>query len=308
MDSSLLDDFNVRAHLNAYWLRPEAALWDCIAARYLGVALKGRSDIVEVGIGNGFFSFLLFGGRFAPEFDWFYSVDTRGFRNHADIFDHDSEISLDRFVTKAPDIRLRLGLDHKQTLLNQAARLGLVDELVQHDCNQPLPAGRTYQTAYSNMLYWLIDPIGAMHNIAQVLESGGQLITVFPNSDFYRSCASYVRKDPLWKLLNRGRASHIMWYMDIPEFEHRIQDGGIFELKSATRYLAPLTLKTWDVGLRSLSVPLIKMANSLAPSTRQEIKSEWCDTLEQFAEPLLMNELELGATSGGFNLVVLEKK
>ena len=308
MGSSLLNDFNVRAHLNAYWLRPESALWDCIAARHLGIALKGRSDIVEVGIGNGFFSFLLFGGQFAPEFDWFYSVDTRGFWSYADIFDHDSGISLGEFVTKAPDIRLSLGLDHKQTLLNQAARLGFVDELVQHDCNQPLPHSRTYQTAYSNMLYWLNDPISAMHNIAQILEPGGQLITVFPNSDFYRSCASYARKDPLWTLLNRGRANHIMWHMDISEFERVIQDGGVFELTSAIRYLAPLTLKAWDIGLRPLSVPLIKMANALTPETRREIKAEWCDTLEQFAEPLLMNEIELGASTGGYNLVVLSKK
>lgn len=308
MDGSLLDEFAVRAHLNAYWLRPESALWDCIAARHLGRELKDRSDILEIGIGNGFFSFLLFGGRFAPDFDWFYSVNTQGFWNNVDIFDHDSEISLDRFIAKTPDIRLSCGLDHKQTLLNQAARLGFVDELVQHDCNQPIPLSRTYKTAYSNMLYWLSDPIGAMHNIAQVLEPGGKLVTVFPNSDFYRSCTSYVRTDPLWALLNRGRASHIMWHMDIPEFERRIRDGGIYELESARRYLAPLILKTWDVGLRPLSVPLINMANSLAPDKRQEIKTEWCATLEQFAEPMLMTEMDMGAATGGFNLVVLSRK
>jgi len=304
----VLDEFEVRAHLDMYWLRPESALWDCIAARHLRHALENASDIVEVGIGNGFFTFLLFGGRFAPEFDWFYSVNTQGFWDNEDIFDHDSEISLDRFVTKAPDIRLSLGLDHKQTLLNQAARLGFVDKLVQHDCNQPLPVGRTYGTAYSNMLYWLRDPIGAMHKIAQALRPGGQLVTVFPNSDFFRYCESYVRKDPLWKLLNRGRAGHIMWHMDIPDFERKIHEAGIFELKLAIRYLAPLTLRTFDVGLRPLSVPLIKMANSLTPEKRREIKSEWCDTLEQFAEPLLMNELEFSAATGGYNLVVLSKK
>lgn len=308
MKNSILDEFDVRAHLDAYWLRPESALWDCIAARNLGIALKGRSDIVEVGIGNGFFSFLLFGGRFAPEFDWFYSVNTQGFWNNEDIFDHDSEIALDRFVTKAPDIRLSLGLDHKQTLLNQAARLGFVGELVQHDCNQPLPAGRNYQTAYSNMLYWLNDPIGAMHNIGRVLESGGEFITVFPNSDFYKHCLSYARKDPLWTLLNRGRASHIMWHMDIPEFERKIRDGGVFELKSAIKYLAPSTLRVWDVGLRPISVPLIKMASALAPEIRQELKAEWCATFEKFAIPLLLDEIESGATAGGYNLVVLTKK
>ena len=233
---------------------------------------------------------------------------SQGFWNNEDIFDHDSEISLDRFVTKAPDIRLSLGLDHKQTLLNQAARLGFVDELLEHDCNQPLPAGKTFQTAYSNMLYWLNDPISAMHNIGRVLEPGGELVTVFPNSDFYKHCLSYVRKNSLWTLLNRGRADHIMWHMDIPEFEQKISAGGVFELKSATRYLSPSTLRIWDVGLRPISVPLIKMANALAPDTRREIKAEWCATFEKFAVPLLMEEIESGATAGGYNLVVLTKK
>lgn len=308
MDTSMLDEFNVRAHLDVYWLRPESALWDCIAARKLGVALGGRTDIVEVGIGNGFFSFLLFGGRFAPEFDWFYSVNTQGFWNNADIFDHDSKISLDSFVTKAPGTRLSLGLDHKKTLLKQAARLGFVDELVEHDCNQPLPVARTYRTAYSNILYWLNDPIGAMHNIGRVLEPRGELVTVFPNSDFYKHCVSYIREEHLWTLLNRGRADHIMWHMDLPEFKQKIREGGVFELKSAERYLAPSTLKVWDIGLRPISVPLIKMANALAPETRREVKAEWCATFERFAIPLLMSEMESGAATGGFNLVVLQKR
>lgn len=308
MNASLLDDFDFRAHLSAYWLRPESGLWDSIAARLLRTALKDTSDIMEVGIGNGFFSFLLFGGRFTPEFDWFYSVDTEGFWKHADIFDHDSNISINRFIAKAPDVRLSLGLDHKQTLLNQAARLGFVNAIVQHDCNQPLPVDRLYQTAYSNMLYWLNDPIEAMNNIGKTLEPGGQLVTVFPNSDFYKSCVSYVRQEPLWKLINRGRANHIMWHMDLPEFELKIRELGVFEIKSSSRYLAPTTLKTWDIGLRPLSVPLIKMANSLEPGKRQEIKEEWCSTLEQFAVPILMDEMESGASTGGFNLVVLVKK
>lgn len=85
-----MKEYDVRAHLDAYWLRPESALWDCIAARSLSRALNGPSDIVEVGIGNGFFSFLLFGCRFSAEFDWFQSVNTKGFWNNRGIFDHDS--------------------------------------------------------------------------------------------------------------------------------------------------------------------------------------------------------------------------
>lgn len=308
MNETILDKFDVASHLNAYWLRPESALWDCIAARNLRGALKGRSDIVELGIGNGFFSFLLFGGRFSSEFDWFYSVNTQGFWNNEDIFDHDSGMALDRFVTKKPDVQLSLALDHKQNLLNQAARLGFVDQLVQHDCNEPFVADRKFETAYSNMMYWLNDPIGAINNVGGLLDSGGEFVTVFPNSDFYKHCFSYVRKDPLWTLLNRGRANHIMWHMDLPEFERKIRGGSVFELKSATKYLAPSTLKVWDIGLRPISAPLIKMASALDPKTRQEIKDEWCATFEKFAMPLLLDEIESGATAGGYNLVVLTKK
>jgi SAM-dependent methyltransferase len=308
MNQTILDQFDVASHLNAYWLRPESALWDCIAARNLGGALRGRSNIVELGIGNGFFSFLLFGGRFSSEFDWFLSADTQGFWNNEDIFDYDSGVALDRFVTKRPDVQLSLALDHKQNSLNQAARLGVADQLVLHDCNQPFITDRHFETAYSNMMYWLNDPIDAINNVGELLKSGGEFVAAFPNSDFYEHCFSYSRKDGLWALLNRGRANHIMWHMDLPEFERKIHGSGVFELKSATKYLAPSTLRVWDIGLRPISASLIKMASALDPKTRQEIKDEWCAAFQKFALPLLLDEIETGATAGGYNLVVLTKK
>lgn len=307
MEENLVEQFNVRAHLEAYWLRPESAFWDAIAAKYLAAHLAGKQDILELGIGNGYFSFLLLGGRFTPEFDWFHNVATEGFWENADIYDHDSGVSMEQFIAHKPSTRIRVALDHKQSLLNQASRLGFVDTLAQHDCNLPLPDG-CFTTAYSNMLYWLNDPLGAIDDIARVLRPGGELIAAFPNSDFYRACHSYNANEGMWKLINRGRANHIMWHMDLPDFEREITQRGLFEIASAQRYLCPTTLKIWDVGLRPLSIPLIKMANALAPEKRLEIKQEWCDTLLKFAEPLLEEELELGRSIGGFNLVKLVRR
>jgi hypothetical protein len=96
--------------------------------------------------------------------------------------------------------------------------------------------------------------------------------------------------------------------MDLPEFEREVDRRGVFEVASARRYLAPKILKIWDLGLRPLSVPLIKMANSLDPARRTEIKEEWCETLMQFAEPLLAEEVEQGSRAGGFNLVRLVRR
>ncbi len=307
MTISLAKEFNLQAHLDMYWLRPESALWDCIAAKPIGFMLQNKTNILELGIGNGYFSFLMLGGRFKPAFDWFHNVATEGFWGNADIFDFDSGVSMEQYIEKKPDTRIQVALDHKQSLLNQAGRLGFVDKLIQHDCNQPLSSGQ-FNTAYSNILYWLNHPLRTIDDIASVLPSGGELITAFPNSDFYRTCCSYNVNDGLWNLINRGRANHIMWHMDIPDFQREIAQRGFFDVVSTQRYLSPTTLKIWDIGLRPLSIPLIKMANALSPEKRLEIKQEWCDTLLKFAEPLLAEEMEQGSSHGGFNLVKLVRK
>lgn len=305
-----IDEFDldeIRSHLNVYWLRPESAVWDIIAAKRIGRFLRGKQNILELGIGNGYFSFLMLGGKFKPEFDWFYNVSYEGFWDNKDIFDHDSGISGQNFIEKSPETRISFGLDHKQNLLNQAERLGFVDKLVVHDCNKPILV-RSFSTVFSNMLYWLDDPINVIHQIGNVLPKGGELITVFPNRNFFKYCQSYNGKTEILRLLNRGRSSHIMWCMDLQEFENEIDKSGIFEMSFSTRYLSPTIMKAWDIGLRPLSIPLIKMANALSSINRSEIKQEWCDTLQMFLSPLLEDEMNNGENLGGFNLVVLVKR
>lgn len=304
--NAICDEFNLAPHLSAHWLRPESGLWDAIAARQLAPFVRDRTEMLEVGIGNGLFSFLMLGGELAPEIDWFANVLTEGFWDNADIFDHDAQRVIGPMIRKTPQTRFKCALDHKKSLLNQAARLNFVDHLVEHDCNEPLPA-LSYANAYSNMLYWLKDPLAAMHDIGGRLPVGGELVTVFPNSDFYYACDSYRNDTPLRKLLNRGRASHIMWHMDLSDFEREVEHRGMFKLRYATRYLSPLVLNIWDIGLRPLSVPLIRMANSLDMEARAAIKREWCETLMKLAEPVLEEELVQGTKHGGYNLVVLSK-
>lgn len=305
--TDLLDEFNFRAHLNAYWLRPESAIWDCIAAKSLSAHLASMESLAEIGIGNGYFSFLMLGGEFAPGFDWFHNVETEGFWSNSDIYNHDQGIGGSSWILRYPSTRLACAVDHKSSLLKQAERLGFIDATIEHDCNYPLPR-LPCKNAYSNMLYWLQDPITVMHRIGEQLPEGGQLIIAFPNSSFYEACTSYTDPAPLWKLLNRGRANSIMWHMDLPDFERQLGARGMFDIQHFQRYLAPLTLKLWDIGFRPMTVPLIKMANALSPEIRAEIKQEWCDTVAKFAPTVLENELQRGFRHGGFNLVVLKRK
>ena len=52
--SGLANEYRLRDHLEMYWLRPESALWDAIAAKYIGEALAGRENILELGLVMGF--------------------------------------------------------------------------------------------------------------------------------------------------------------------------------------------------------------------------------------------------------------
>jgi SAM-dependent methyltransferase len=299
--------YDLLPHLNAYWLRPESALWDAIAAKHIGSMLHGKDNILELGIGNGYFSFLMLGGQFKSDYDWFLNVALEGFWNKADIFNHDSNIEIEQFILRKPSTRIKVALDHKKALLNQASRLGFIDQAIVHDCNQPINLDG-FSVVYSNMLYWLKEPLSVIDNIANNLRQNGELIIAIPNECFFKSCQSYSKNEYLWKLINRGRADHIIWHMKPSDFEHEISKRGIFEIASLQRYLSPTILKIWDIGLRPLSIPLIKMANALPPESRREIKQEWCDTLLKFAGPLIEDEEEFGPKFGGYTLARLIKK
>ena len=68
----------LKAHLNVAWLRPESALWDAIASTIIS-KMKLPPPTLDLGCGNGIFSFITAGGDFSIEYDWYKNVDTEGF-------------------------------------------------------------------------------------------------------------------------------------------------------------------------------------------------------------------------------------
>lgn len=291
-----------------WWLKPESALWDAIAERMLKPKFTKSQKILEVGIGNGYFSFLLFGGEFQESFDWFFNIEYEDYWREKDVFDSEKFLDIKKFIKKTPEKKINLAVDHKKNLIRHAEQLDFVDKFIVQDANLPIETIEKFDTIYSNILYWLNDPMEVIRRLVDHLDENGRLILVFPNDSFYEYCHSYLQSNQLLKLLNRGRASHIMWSMDLESFKKRIDAFNSIEIVESSKYLSKNVLKIWDVGLRPLMVPLTKMANNLNPVLRAEIKQEWCETVKKFSSPLLEYELDNGNKNGGFNLVVLAKK
>src|ERR1700722_5847078 len=148
----------LRQLLNVFWLRPETAMWRACDIQAMA-RFKFASPSLDLGCGDGIFSFIRAGGGLGEDFDAFRSVgDLDKFFEKADVFDHYSGKIHPTIATKA-DYQIDVGFDQKQTLLNKAAELGLYGELRQGDGNSVLPfADESFRSVFSNIVYWLGDP------------------------------------------------------------------------------------------------------------------------------------------------------
>lgn len=302
--------------LNVFWLRPETALWREIDIRTMR-AFEMTSPSLDLGCGDGTFAFIRAGGAFDQSFDAFRSVKQLDqFFDNVDIFDaYDDRLSA--AVLRGPAYRIDVGFDHKVNLLKKAAQLGLYQGLEQGDANQPLPfPDASFNSVFSNIVYWLDSPQDVISEIARILKPGGAACLMLPNNtlpqfSFYNQ--KYVKDgDPRWKfleMLDRGRfADNIRQAKSLAEWQEMFDRVGL-EIERHHRHLSKLTIQTWDIGLRPLFPVLLEMANELSADKLVSIKAKWIQTLSSFIEPLVMlDDDATGAEEPAFHCFELRKK
>jgi len=71
--------------LNVFWLRPETALWRSLDVEAMD-RFNFKSPSLDLGCGDGIFSFIRAGGSFANDFDAFDVANLDQFFENVDIF------------------------------------------------------------------------------------------------------------------------------------------------------------------------------------------------------------------------------
>lgn len=302
--------------MNIYWLRPETALWralDCMALH----DIEFIPPIIDVGCGDGLFSFTRAGGILSPEYDMYIQVGKLdSFFDKVDIYDHYDVSAEAPIIYRKPAYQIDLGLDHKEALLKKALSLGCYTRVKVCDVNDPLPVeSLKYRTLFSNILYWLENYKKTLKEFNRILTDDGKVVLLVPNNtlkEYFLYQKMYVKtKDPQWAWLNlidRGRSENIRLCQSYEQWTRDFDDAG-FKVVKHLQYLSKTVIQAWDIGLRPISSLLIEMANKLSPKDRLEIKKKWIDHITPLIQPLCeLSWFTDDEFPPAFHLFVLEKK
>jgi SAM-dependent methyltransferase len=281
------------ALLEYFWLRPETAVWRALDFQALDeVEIVGPS--LDLGCGDGAFSFMLAGGRYTLDYDFSSMTAAHDqFFSNVDIYDHFDASKVCNVVANPPRYRIDVGFDHKKSLLNKATMTGLYNKTLEGDGNRPLPFGdASFTTVYSNIIYWLEDYPATLREITRILRPSGQCIVQVP-SEHFRDFSFYQQLfvktgDPKWewlKLLDRGRSENIKNCKSEAEWAADFASAGL-TVESCKPYLPRLVIQAWDIGLRPISPLLTEMANELPKEKRRAIKERWVANLLPLVSPL----------------------
>ncbi len=302
--------------LSIYWLRPETALWrtlDCMALH----EVEFISPIIDIGCGDGLFSFTRGGGVLDPDFDMFTNVgNLDAFFDKVDIYDHFDELAVAPIVKKKMVYQIEMGLDHKDSLLKKAFSLGCYDSVKVCDINSPLPVESSrYCTVFCNILYWLEQYESVLREFHRILADDGKVVLLIPNDTFKDYCIYqrlYVKTgDPQWAwldLIDRGRSENIKLCRSEAQWTKDFNAAG-FNVVMHRQYLSKTVIEAWDIGLRPISSLLIEMSNKLSSEDRLNIKKKWIVHLMMLIEPICkLNWVTDDDFPPAFHMFILEKR
>ena len=289
----------LRRFLGAYWLRPENAMWMTLRSLALR-ACEFRGAVVDMGCGDGIFSFLHCGGTFDPGFDVFLATRSISHKPNADMFDHMSD-DYHPEILSPPTESFDVGVDIKPTMLAKAKRLGFYNRLVEHDNNRALPFDDgSFDTVYCNTAYWVREIDSFLGELSRITRRGGSIILhvkLASMQDCTLEAFRGVLGDACLNRLARGRMECWPTVADRATWESRFVAAGL-TIQEATPFVTRTHAHVWDVGLRPFAPMLVKLAGGVSSETRASVKAEWIDLCLDLLTPLCDSTVDLfeGAT------------
>lgn len=305
----------LKTYLNYFWLRPENAILQVLR----GEAYQSTLDLfgdgkgtIDIACGDGTFSFITLGGEFTEKTDTFQAINLdKKFRSgNYDTFDHfDKSYAID--IKKYPEKNYEFGTDLKRNLLSKTEALKWYSNLIEHDNNNPMPfENGTMNYIYSNSTHWVYDFDKHIKDLVRITSSGGHIVIEI-KTDAVKKFSSKESMpfmgERFHEIIDAGRLSTWKDLRSRDGILKAFENINDVEITTFKPIYGDVVSLMWDIGLRPIFSPLVKMANYLPDDERLKIKLEWCSIFEELLSDFVTNYEPDYDTAMEF-LVVLKKK
>ena len=302
--SKILQNF-----LNLYWVRPETAFWRTLDVLQMK-SIKFKKPIIDIGCGDGSFSFTNFGGKVNSAFDVYRSIkNTSGFFKGVDI--HNQNMQIKPKILHKTKMKIDVGLDWKMNLLKKANELKLYEKLIQHDSNNPLPfENEEFETIFSNAFYWINDIESLLKEAKRICTESGKIVIFVPDQKFKDSLIynQFLKGGYTWaKILDRGIYKNTKHCYTLSRWKTIFSRVGL-KIEHHSNYATEKLTKIWSIGMRPYSPFIIEMANTLKLSERTKIKKRVVSEIFPILRSYLDFELNNVGKNNCFHMFVLTKK
>jgi ubiquinone/menaquinone biosynthesis C-methylase UbiE len=166
-----------------YWLKPVDIVWDAVNAYHVEKFIKLNDIILDLGCGDGLYSFLMFGGRLPLEYDRFVNVKP-AFQKIESGQGGDIYTGLKTIVRplKMPRRKIDFGLELKTRHIKVAESLGIYNRIMQASFEKIPLEDEVVDKVYSIFaFYWGNDLAAQTKEVRRVLKTGGELIVNLPS-------------------------------------------------------------------------------------------------------------------------------
>lgn len=259
----------LRRYLQIYWLKPFDAVNDAANAWALR-QFRWEEPILEVGGGDGVFSFIMHGGEFNLTDDRYDQADPDRSGDIFDVYREGRPPTVKREAGRAYDA----GVDLKRSHLLKARETGLYRSLVV-SAPEPLPfAAGTFKTVFLYFPHGLKERGSALNygrtlkEIRRVIHPEGTVLMTAANQTIAKHFVCYPlhryferkgwrRLSAYFKKLDAGRYAEITGLgLTLSEWSKLLQEAG-FHLADAWAHVSPTAWRIYDVQTRPLLRHLI---------------------------------------------------
>ncbi len=264
-------------YLNIYFLKPFDAINDTLTSYIIFKNIKFKNNYVEIGSGDGMFSYIMHGGRFPLSFDRYLDIDF----DKKNIFDvHSAKIQLKKKKFNNL-IRPAVSFDSRKNHVKKILNIGFSKKAISTKLESIHLKKKTTNFIFFYTPHGINNLEKCIKSASKILKKKGKMaILVFDNyvnKNFisYRLGSNKNFISNFFKKIDNGRYNEISQYSKSPKEWEKVFKKNNLKILRVNSGLSGFAWKVYDIQTRPFLKILIRFFNFFPKIIRTILKFFW---------------------------------